>query len=377
MLVPSTASRARRAALLVVLVLAASGCSEGAAPGPPAATGPLAATAEPAASQLPAGLSPTVPASTPTPGALRFRIASTQAAVIAGQLLPYWVGIDAGLFRQEGLGLELVTLQSDQIALTAAANGEVDALVGTPGPALLATIAGGIDAVVLGGTHNAFDQHLIAATDVKAPADMVGRTVIISEKRTLNDFQTREALARLGLDADGDLAGSWTGANQAERVDNLRLGNGQATVVNLPLSALLAREGFTDFGDLSEGPPWPGAAIVVTRRGYAQRNEYLQRFLRGLVASIQRTKADPALAQQALAKYTKIDDPEAVEEAYGVYGQRLLERVPYMSRDGLQRAIDYAAQGRPQVRRLQAATLIDHTMLQRLESSGYVDSLYH
>jgi ABC-type nitrate/sulfonate/bicarbonate transport system substrate-binding protein len=217
----------------------------------------------------------------------------------------------------------------------------------------------------------------MAATDVKTPADMVGRSVIISEKRTLNDFQTREALARLGVDPDGDLAGTWVGANQAERIDNLRLGNGQATVVNLPLSALLAREGFTDLGDLSEGSPWPGAAIVVTRRGYAQRNAYLQHFMRALVASIQRTKADPALAQQALAKYTKIDDPEAVEEAYAVYGQRLLERVPYMSREGLQRAIDYAAQGRPQVQRLKAATLIDHTMLQRLESSGYVDSLYH
>jgi|SRR5712692_3231558 len=364
---------ARRMALLVVLILGGSGCG-GAGPAPPAVTAPLASTPAPA-SQLPA-VTPTAPA-TPTPGALRFRIASTQAAAVAGQLLPYWVGIEAGLFRQEGLGLELVTLQSDQIALTAAANGEIDAIIGTPGPSLLAAIAGSVDAIVLGGTHNAFDQHLIAAADVKAPTDMVGRSVLISEKRTLNDFQTREALARIGIDADADLGGTWTGANQAERIDNLRLGNGQATVVNPPLSALLVREGFTDFGDLSEGPPWPGAAIVVTRRAYAQRNAYLQRFLRGLLASIQRTKADPALAQQALAKYTKIDDPEAVEEAYGVYGQRLLERVPYMSRDGLQRAIDYTVQGRPQVRRLQAATLIDHTMLQRLESSGYVDSLYH
>src|SRR5262245_60332295 len=212
MLMPSTASCARRTALLVILILLASGCSGGPAGGPGAAPGPLAAAVDPAAAQ------PSPAPATPTPGAMRFRIASTQAAVIAGALLPYWVGIDAGLFRQEGLGLELVTLQSDQIALTAAANGEIDALVGTPGPALLAAIAGGSDAVVLGATHNAFDQHLMAATDVKTPADMVGRSVIISEKRTLNDFQTREALARLGVDPDGDLAGTWVGANQAERI---------------------------------------------------------------------------------------------------------------------------------------------------------------
>jgi ABC-type nitrate/sulfonate/bicarbonate transport system substrate-binding protein len=166
------------------------------------------------------------------------------------------------------------------------------------------------------------------------------------------------------------------GANQAERVQNLRLGNGQATVVPPPLSVLLAREGFTDFGDLSSGAPWPGAAIIVARRTYAARYDYLQRFLRGLLASIQRTKADPAFAQRVLASYTKVDDPEALEEAYAVYGDRLLERVPYLSLEGLQYAIDFAAQARPTVRRLQPAKLVDHTLLQRLESTGYVDGLY-
>src|SRR5438105_9746793 len=131
---PRTAPLTRRPALLVSLILIASGCSGGAAPGPPAATGPLAATAEPAGSQPSAALSPTAPGPTPTPGALRFRIASTQAAVVAGQLLPYWVGIEAGRFRQEGLGVEMVTVQSDQIARTAAAIGEVDASLGTPAP---------------------------------------------------------------------------------------------------------------------------------------------------------------------------------------------------------------------------------------------------
>src|SRR5581483_10657716 len=153
-------------------------------------------------------------------------------------------------------------------------------------------------------------------------------------------------------DPDSELAGWWTGANQAERVKNPRLGNGQTMVIPPPLSTTLVHEGFTDFGDLSEGPPWPGVAIIVPRRSYLTRFDYVQRFLKGLLASIQRTKADPDAAKQAIARYTQIDDPEAVEEAYAVYGDRLLERVPYLSLEGLQRAIDFAADKRPVVRSL-------------------------
>jgi ABC-type nitrate/sulfonate/bicarbonate transport system substrate-binding protein len=361
----------------VLGALLLGGCAPS-APAPPVTTmgtATPAAGTPPPAPQGTSSLAPS-PIATPTPGAVPFRVAALQPAVVAGYLLPYWVGIEAGLFRQEGLAVQIGTIQSDQIALTAAANGEVDAVIGVPSPPLLAVLAGGIDAIIIGGTHNAFDQHLLAAADISTPTDLVGKTAVIGPRHTLNEFQTREALQRLGLDPDRDLLGFWVGANQAERVENLRLGNGQATVLPPPLSVLVAREGFTDFGDLSAGPPWPGAAIIVTRRTYATRHDLVQRFLRGLLAGIQRTKADPALARQALITYMKIDDAEALEETYAVYGDRLLERVPYLSLEGLQRAIEFGGQGRPIVGRLRPTSLVDHTLLQRLESSGYIDALY-
>jgi NitT/TauT family transport system substrate-binding protein len=310
------------------------------------------------------------------PAAMRYRVAATQTAIVAPQLLPYWVALEAGLFRQQGLAVELVTVQADQLALTGLANGEMDLVLATPAPPLLALLAGGIDGVMLGGTHNAFDTRLVANAEVSDRDGLIGKAPIISQKGTLNDYQTREALTRLGIDPDTELAGVWVGANQAERVSNLRMGNGQMTVVPLPLSATLVKEGFTDFGDLSQGPPWPGVAIIASRRNYAGRYDYTQRFLKGLLAGIQKTKADPAFAQQVLASNTKVDDAEALEQAYAVYGDRLLERVPYLSVEGLQRAIDFAATARPAVGRLQASGLVDHAVLQRLESSGYVDELY-
>jgi NitT/TauT family transport system substrate-binding protein len=358
------------ALVLLLLWPLAVGCfSSAPAPSP----APTAGTVPNAGPVVGAASAPTAP---PTPGAMRFRVAAIQPPVVAGHLLPYWVGIDTGLFRQQGLAVELVTLQSDQVALTAAANGEVDVVLGTPGPTLLTVLAGGIDALLIGATHNAFDQRLLAAGEIQSPDDLKGKAALISAEATLNDFQTREALRRLGVDPDADMAGWWTGANQAERVNNLRLGNGQMTVVPPPLSTTLLHEGFTDFGDLSDGPPWPGVAIVVARRTYLGRYDYVQRFLKGLLAGIQRTKADPAAAKQAIAHYTKIEDADALEEAYDVYGNRLLERVPYLSLEGLQRAIEFAGEKRALARSLRPSNLVDQTALQRLESSGYVDQLY-
>jgi NitT/TauT family transport system substrate-binding protein len=351
------------AALLGGLLLWGGACSGG-APQQLAPSNPPTAAPE------------ATPAPAPTSGAMRFRIASNLSAAVAPQMLPYWVGIESGLFRQQGIGLELVTLQSDPVAVTAVANGEIDALVATPGPPLLAALAGGVDMVIVGASHNAFDQRLIAAADLTEPAALIGKTAVINQKNTLNDFQTREALLRVGLDPDTDLAGFWVGANQAERVSNLRIGNGQLTVLPPPLSTALAHEGFVDFGDLSQGPAWPGVAIVVGRRTYNTRFDYVQRFLKGLLASIQRTKSDPAFALKVLASYTKVDDAEPLDDAYALYGDRLLERVPYLSLDGLQRAIDFAATSRPGVSRIRPATLVDQTILQRLETSGYVAELY-
>ena len=349
--------------LLLCLPIVSGACAVGTPPAQPAQAGAVA--------------TPTLlPTATTAPGAMRFRVANTLPAIIAPQLLPYWVGVDSGIFREQGLAVELVTVQADQLALTGAANGEWGVVLATPAPPLLSVLAGGLDMVIVGGTHNAFDQRLIAAADLTEPSALVAKTAIINQKSTLNDFQTREALTRLGLDPDGDLLGYWMGANQAERVSNLKIGNGQMTVMPLPLSATLVKDGFVDFGDLSEGPPWPGVAIIVGRRTYTGRFDYVQRFLKGLLASIQRTKADPAFAQQEMATYTKIDDPDALEQAYAVYGDRLLERVPYLSLDGLQRAIDFAVTTRPNVSRLRPSALVDQTVLQRLEASGYVADLY-
>ena len=95
-----------------------------------------------------------------------------------------------------------------------------------------------------------------------------------------------------------------------------------------------------------------------------------------LQAKCRAADVDPAFALKVLASYTKVDDAEPLDDAYALYGDRLLERVPYLSLDGLQRAIDFAATTRPVVSRIRPATLVDQTILQRLEGSGYVAELY-
>lgn len=330
----------------------------------------------PAGPPAPVGVAPPAATATPTAATLPLRVGITQFPQVAGYLLPYWVGIDGGVFQREGLAVTLVPLPTEQLAISAAANGHVDVVVAPPSLPLLASAVAIGNVVAIGGTHNGFDQRLIAAADITTPAELVGKAAIINAKGSLNDFQTREALRRVGVDPDTQLAGYWVGPNQAERIQHLKLGNGQAIALPPPLSTILAKEGYTDFGDLSEGPPWPGAAIWVSRQVYTSRYAYLERFLRGLVASIARTKQDPDLARELLKRYTQLDDPDGLAEAYALYGDRLLERVPRLSIEGLQRAIDFAVQARPGTPLPRAEVLVDHTLLDRVATSDLLEQLY-
>jgi ABC-type nitrate/sulfonate/bicarbonate transport system substrate-binding protein len=329
-----------------------------------------------AGTPTPASLAVLAPTPTPTAGTFPFRVGITQLPQVAGYLLPYWVGIDGGVFPREGLAVTLVPLPSEQLAMSAVANGHVDVVVAPPSLPLLASAALVGNVVILGGTHNAFDQRLITAADITTAAELVGKAAIINAKGSLNDFQTREALRRVGIDPETQLAGYWVGPNQAERIQHLKLGNGQAIVLPPPLSTIIAKEGYTDFGDLSEGPPWPGAAIWTTRASYTSRYPYMERFIRGLFASIARTKHDPDFARELLKRYTQLDDPDGLAEAYAVYGDRLLERVPRLSVEGLQRAIDFAAQARPGVALPRAETLVDHSLVDRVAASDLLEQLY-
>ena len=77
----------------------------------------------------------------------------------------------------------------------------------------------------------------------------------------------------------------------------------------------------------------------------------------------------------AIGKYTKADDPAVLREVYETY-VNVWERVPRLTVEALQGQLDALALTTPEARTARSEQLLDMSLLDELERSGFVDSLY-
>ena len=77
-------------------------------------------------------------------------------------------------------------------------------------------------------------------------------------------------------------------------------------------------------------------------------------------------KTNKVVALNVLKKYTRLDD----------LSQRLIRRVPYSDREGIQTIIDQLARPRPQMKNLNPNDFIDPSILKKIEDSGFIEKLY-
>jgi hypothetical protein len=98
----------------------------------------------------------------------------------------------------------------------------------------------------------------------------------------------------------------------------------------------------------------------------------MKAYLEGIY--IFKTNKDTAL--KVLKKYTRLDDMSLVQTSYDEMSQRLIRRVPYPDREGIQTIIDQLAKTRPQMKNLNPSDFVDPSILKEIEDSGFVKKLY-
>src|SRR5262245_1851031 len=181
--------------LLAVLACACAGGSAAPTVSVPAATGARPA-AEPTASRL-AAESP----SADVPARVPLKLAYT--AITANQAL-FWIGVEAGLFAQEGLDVDLIRVDSSARALPAMLAGEVPISLLATG-AVATAVAQGADVALLATSAGKLVFQLMAPPQITSPEQLRGQSVGVSGRGSAGDFATRYALRRLGLDPDQDV----------------------------------------------------------------------------------------------------------------------------------------------------------------------------
>ena len=119
----------------------------------------------------------------------------------------------------------------------------------------------------------------------------------------------------------------------------------------------------------------PNSALATTRSYIKSNREIVRKYLMAYIEGIKVLKSDPALSMRSLSRYTRVTDAESLEEAYRVYAEAIPDR-PYFDLPSIQRMIDFYKKSRPEMAKLKAEDVVDMSLLQEIDQSGFIDTLY-
>ncbi len=291
------------------------------------------------------------------------------------QFDPVYIMKELDLPRKYGVDAEVLFVPVSSRAVQAALAGEIQ-FITSAGVANINANMGGGDFVGLTATLNTFVFKIMGSPELKKPEMLKGKKVGISRLGGASDFSIRYALTRWGLVPDKDVAIIQLGGEQEEflALQNKAV---DAVVLSEPFATLAKRQGAAVVADLSE------LGVAYSMHGFGTRKSFIQanrdvavRFMKAYLEGIYVFKTNKDVALNVLKKYTRVDDLSLVQVSYDEMSQRLIRRVPYPDREGIQTIIDQLSKTRPQMKTLNPNDFIDPSILKEIEDSGFIKKLY-
>ncbi|HLH95827.1 MAG TPA: ABC transporter substrate-binding protein [Xanthobacteraceae bacterium] len=221
------------------------------------------------------------------------------------------VGIQAGIFAQEGIDLQILSFQGDariQQALTA---GGIDVAVGSgPGLGFRAKGVPAIGVAAMYGPPSNLSLTVLANSPIKTIADLKGKRIGVTTQGSLTDWLTRELSRQQGWGSDGIQVVA-LGAAQA-RLAAMGRGELDGEVIESGTGFELEEQGkgrnVLLFGDIAKH--FYTHVIYATDAMIEKRPDVLRRFLRGWFKTIAFMRANKDFTVKSEAK--TIDVRESV-----------------------------------------------------------------
>ena len=104
--------------------------------------------------------------------------------------------------------------------------------------------------------------------------------------------------------------------------------------------------------------------------------DFVERVLRGVLAgnSFSLDPKNKQRVKQIIAKYLRLDSVDKAEEHYQS-ALKVLAPKPYVDVAGIVAMIEFIAEADPLVAKVKPENVINHTILKKLDDSGFVDQL--
>jgi NitT/TauT family transport system substrate-binding protein len=287
----------------------------------------------------------------------------------AGSWAMPMVAKEAGYFADEGLTVDLVRV-GGSTRIVAALIGGSGQLIHAGEPAVVPAVVQGSDVVLIAAISRVNRHHLIARPEIKEVKELRGKTVGITSFGSTSDYVLRMILEKHGLDPGKDVSIVQTGG-QPEGLAAMAGGKIYAQRMSFPLHLKAIQLGMRELVDL---PTEENTGTVITTRSYiAQRRSTVVKFMRAFIRGMYRYRTDKEFAKRVFSKFAQLNDEAILEATWREYAGDL-QKVPKPTLKGIQQVIDSGLAGKKLD--LKAERLVDLSVVDELERSGFIDSVY-
>jgi hypothetical protein len=150
-------------------------------------------------------------------------------------------------------------------------------------------------------------------------------------------------------------------------------------VLSVPIPQKMLAAGLHTLIDLSDiDYTYQRLGLASTRGFVAAHRDVALSVVKASMEAIARMKQDPDGTKKVLAKYLSLDttnDAATLSETYAVVVQKYLPSLPYPSKSGMQSVLTEAIANNAALAKITVDQLIDNSLVQELDSGGFVNSL--
>ena len=293
---------------------------------------------------------------------------------VTGSFAPLFIARELGLYGKHGLDVELVLAAGSGKVTMLVVGGTSPIGVGSGTSTIRANLSGS-DVVIIAGINNRVGFSLFTIPKIRSWEDLRGKTLGVTAVGSSSDIALRYILKQQGLTAGKDVRILPTGGfrETLAAMKQELIAGGMITVLFKPIAR---GEGYREHIDLStSGLELQTSAIVTTRRFAETEGEVVRRFLLSFIEAVYAYRTRKAEAKEIIAKYSRVSNPEMLEQNY-VYYLGILKELPVPTLAGLKVEQDMMVETDPKAREYDTRRAIDLTFLEQIEASGFVRKLY-
>jgi len=292
---------------------------------------------------------------------------------LATGFAPSWVTSDKGIWKKQGLDVELVFLRGGSRTVSALIGNSVDFIFGSDFGVTTAILQGA-NLTRVGVTTNTLGYSLVTQPSVKTIRDLKGKVIGITPGRDAAYARVVKLLRDNGMDASKDVTFLSVGdGGPAARVAALSAGVIHATMFTPPSDLISEKAGMKVLTKIDV--PNIGAGINTTVAFLQKNRPVAVRFLKGYMEGIQYLKSHKDESLKIFSRYVRNSDLTIMANLYEEIATRVepgLQPQP----EAVRALLDLVALDYPQAQKLTEKDNWDLSLIDEIQRSGFLDQFY-